>query len=97
MPTYEYYCAENGRTVEVLHAMSRTLTTWCEVCEAAEVDPASTPADTPVEKLLGAGMVLSRGAAEAVPACGSCGEMPGSCAANGAFSMKSCRDGHCGL
>lgn len=28
MPTYEYFCPENGRSVEALHGMNTTLTTW---------------------------------------------------------------------
>ena len=75
MPTYEYYCPENGRTVEAMHGMTTTLETWGEVCERAEVEPGPTPADTPVEKLLGAGMVVAR---REVPDPGACtGPTPG--------------------
>lgn len=60
MPTYEYYCPTNHRTVEVLHGMSTELATWGEACERAGADPGKTPADSPVEKLLGAGMVIAK-------------------------------------
>ena len=35
MPTYEYYCAANRQTVEVMHGMSRSVSTWAELCELA--------------------------------------------------------------
>jgi hypothetical protein len=60
MPSYEYYCTDNHRTVEVMHGMSRTVATWGELCELAEQEPGPTPPETPVEKLLGTGMVLSK-------------------------------------
>ena len=60
MPSYEYYCTDNHQTLEVMHGMSRTVATWGELCELAEVDLGKTPADTPVEKLLGTGMVLAK-------------------------------------
>lgn len=60
MPSYEYFCAENHQTLEVMHGMSRTVETWGELCELAEADPGQTPAATPVEKLLGTGMVLAK-------------------------------------
>ena len=59
MPTYEYYCSDNHQTVEVMHAMATQLSSWGEVCESAGIDRGTTPAKTPVEKLLGAGMVIS--------------------------------------
>ena len=59
MPTYTYHCPANGRSVDVLHGMSTTLRTWGEVCEADGQDPGTTAASSAVEKLLGAGMVLT--------------------------------------
>ena len=59
MPTYEYYCPSNQQTLEVMHGMSRAVSTWGELCELAEASPGKTAADTPVEKLLSAGMVIS--------------------------------------
>ncbi len=52
MPIYEYRCEANGTTVEVSHAMSATIENWGQLCEAAELNPGSTPADSPVEKLI---------------------------------------------
>ncbi len=57
MPTYDYTCEANGRTVEVMHAMSVTLKTWGQVCEEAELDLGDTPPDAPVSKGLGLGVV----------------------------------------
>ena len=58
MPTYDYRCAENGRTVEVRHAMNVRLRTWGELCAQAGLDPADVPPEAPVEKLLGTGGVV---------------------------------------
>ncbi len=52
MPTYEYRCEANGRTLEVEHAMREHVGAWGELCERAGVCPGATPADTPVEKLV---------------------------------------------
>ena len=50
MPTYDYRCNENGRTVEVRHAMTVRVRSWGELCALAGFSP--------VEKLLGAGGVV---------------------------------------
>ncbi|MEM8738677.1 MAG: zinc ribbon domain-containing protein [Planctomycetota bacterium] len=60
MPTYQYYCADNDRTLEVMHGMSTTVETWGELCGLAEAAPGNTPSETPVEKRLGTGMVLAK-------------------------------------
>ena len=54
MPTYEYYCESNGKSIDVIHAMNRELTTWGELCEVAEVDCGDTPKDAPVIRQLSA-------------------------------------------
>ncbi|MEM9347871.1 MAG: zinc ribbon domain-containing protein [Planctomycetota bacterium] len=59
MPTYEYYCPANRKTLEVMHAMSRTVSTWGELCELADAKPGKTATSEPVEKLLSAGMVVT--------------------------------------
>lgn len=59
MPTYEYYCAANQQTLEVMHGMTRTVANWGELCELAEAELGKTPAETPVEKLMGTGMVIT--------------------------------------
>lgn len=82
MPTYEYFCPENGRSVEVLHGMNTTLTTWGAVCASQAIDPGTTPASAPVQKRLGTGMVLTHSRAQfndctnPTPPSGCCG---GSC------------------
>ncbi|MEO1236242.1 MAG: zinc ribbon domain-containing protein [Planctomycetota bacterium] len=80
MPTYQYFCPGNHQTVEVMHGMTRRVDTWGELCEIAELEPGATPTDTPVEKLLGAGMVLAKkpDSAECTgpsPGGGCCGGM----------------------
>ncbi|MEM6257164.1 MAG: zinc ribbon domain-containing protein [Planctomycetota bacterium] len=71
MPTYEYYCPANRKTLEVMHPMSRTVLTWGELCELADAKPGKTEASEPVEKLLSAGMVIS-GDKQAPEMGGSC-------------------------
>ena len=83
MPSYEYYCTDNHQTLEVMHGMSRTVQTWGELCELAEIEPGKTPADAPVEKLLSAGMVLAK-----KPSAGD--------ACSGPTPMGGCCGGMCG-
>ena len=77
MPTYQYYCTENHRTLEVIHGMSATVETWGELCAIAEADVGDTPAQAPVEKLMGTGMVLAKkpdpGSAPPAGGCGCSG------------------------
>lgn len=47
MPTYDYHCPANGRTVEVKHAMSEKVRTWGELCALAGLSIEATPAETP--------------------------------------------------
>jgi predicted nucleic acid-binding Zn ribbon protein len=79
MPTYEYYCPANHKTVEVMHGMSRTVATWAELCELADQPTGQTAGDTPVEKLLSAGMVISSHKDAPPIDCG----MPGGCCGGG--------------
>ncbi|MFN3167875.1 MAG: zinc ribbon domain-containing protein [Phycisphaeraceae bacterium] len=79
MPTYEYYCPANHQTVEVMHGMSRRLATWAELCELADQPTGPTPGDTPVEKLLSAGMVISSHKDTPPIDCGA----PGGCCGGG--------------
>ena len=82
MPTYDYHCDANDRTVEVRHRMSEDMTTWGEVCKAMGVDPDATPLDSPVKRLATGGHVInssSRGSGyDPAPACAT-----GSCCAGG--------------
>lgn len=52
MPVYAYHCADNGRTVEVVHGMTEDLTTWAEVCERAGIELGETAAEAEVERIL---------------------------------------------
>ena len=45
MPTYDYYCPGNGKTIEVFHGISRKLETWGELCELAGEDVGETSPD----------------------------------------------------
>lgn len=60
MPTYDYYCPENGREVTVFHAMSAGLATWGELCDMASIDVGPTARESPVQRKIGAGLVLTR-------------------------------------
>jgi hypothetical protein len=61
MPKYDYHCPSNDRIVEIRHAMSAKLSTWGEVCLAAGVEPGDTPADAPVERLVGMAQPMASG------------------------------------
>ena len=58
MPTYDYFCPGNGKTLEVFHGISRKLETWGELCEVAEEDAGETRLDSPIERLLGIGTLI---------------------------------------
>ncbi len=73
MPSYDYYCPTNGRTVEVIHGMSDRLDTWGELCDKAELDPGDTAADAPVERLVAAGIPIASDQTPAGPPPGACG------------------------
>ena len=86
MPSYDYYCPANGRIVEVRHRMSESLTGWGELCERAEIDPGTTPADSPVQLRISGGQFIRRvdtetaGAKTMTDAC--CGNMGCGCRGN---------------
>ncbi len=52
MPYYDYHCPENGRTIEVRHAIDVALSTWGEVCYAAQIPLGDTDFCAAVEKVL---------------------------------------------
>ena len=52
MPNYDYYCQENGRTVEVNHPMRVTLTTWGEICYVAQIPLGDTDPLAPVKRVI---------------------------------------------
>jgi len=57
MPTYEYRCDANNRTVEVSHKMAERMQTWGELCERAGIVPGRTDPHAPVTKLMSAGFI----------------------------------------
>lgn len=83
MPTYEYYCPANHKTLEVMHPMSRAVATWGELCELAETKAGKTHPDEPVEKLLSAGMVVTGDKQVPGMDCGNPGMPPGGCCGGG--------------
>lgn len=52
MPLYDYHCPCNGQTVTVRHGIHVQLTTWGEVCYAAQVSLGDTDFLEPVHKRL---------------------------------------------
>lgn len=75
MPTYDYHCEANGRTVEVKHSMSEKVRTWGELCALAGLPLETTPADTPVAKQLAAASIGGgiKAPSAPMPSGGGCG------------------------
>lgn len=59
MPTYDYRCDANGRTLEVRHAMHKKVRTWGELCAILDLDPGKTRAREPVRKVITRGNVIT--------------------------------------
>ena len=82
MPTYDYFCPGNGKTLEVFHGIFRKLETWGELCEMAGEGLGETAAETPIERLLGTGTLIdssrSRKPDPGPPSGGGCAR-PGGC------------------
>ena len=83
MPTYDYFCPGNGKTLEVFHGISRKLETWGELCELAGEEAGDTASDSPVERQLGTGTLIQSKGASAPgpgpsPSGGGCAR-PGGC------------------
>jgi hypothetical protein len=60
--------------------MSENLATWGELCAQAHVDPGDTPPDSPVQRLITGGSVISSTRREAAPPVMPCGQTQCSCA-----------------
>jgi hypothetical protein len=81
MPRYDYHCAANGKTVEVVHGMREKAETWGRLCELLGIEAGETPRDAPVERLLNRevairGSARTRGMAGPAGSCcrgGACG------------------------
>lgn len=52
MPLYTYFCAENGKTVEVSHTLQAKLRTWVELCYTAQIPLGDTDPLAPVERVI---------------------------------------------
>lgn len=59
MPTYDYHCPANGRTIEVSHKMAEQVATWGELCRRAGLPLDGTPGKAPVERLITGGNVIT--------------------------------------
>ncbi len=65
MPVYIYYCAANDRTLEVRHGLDHDLTTWGEVCYAAQAPLGETDFLAPVRRVITApGIAVPRSNSE---------------------------------
>lgn len=85
MPTYDYRCDDNGRTLEVRHGMTTSLKTWGELCEMLGMEPGPTPEATPVRKVFTSSYVVKSenlGSGEAPPC-----ETGGPCCGGGFCDM----------
>ncbi|MSR15948.1 MAG: zinc ribbon domain-containing protein [Gammaproteobacteria bacterium] len=51
MPTYDYHCEHNARTVQIIHRMSQDVQTWGDVCAMAKIEVGDTPSSAPVLKV----------------------------------------------
>lgn len=70
MPLYDYRVGTGERMVEASHAMSASPATWGELRAIANLPDDGTPADTPVQKVLTTGGVMSGGGKSAdLPPC----------------------------
>lgn len=58
MPTYDYFCASNNKTIEVVHSIHEKLETWGQLCQMAKCDPGDTPENAPVRRLITAPSVV---------------------------------------
>ena len=81
MPTYEYYCASNGQTIEVLHGMNENLVSWGALCARAETEVGDTPENATVERKLSAVSLLPK--KEDTSSSGCCGGGGGGCGCRG--------------
>jgi hypothetical protein len=75
MPTYDYHCPANGRTVEVSHKLADRVRTWGDLCKRAGRPLAGTPGKAKVERLITGGSFLGSLGTEKERPCasGPCG------------------------
>jgi hypothetical protein len=79
MPTYDYFCEANERTVEVQHGISERISTWGELCARAGVPPGRTAPGTPVQKLATGGTFIRSASLGSGTAPADCDAGPACC------------------
>lgn len=52
MPSYDYRCDANGRTVEVRHGINDSVKTWGELCAMLGINAGDTAPGEPVRKVI---------------------------------------------
>ena len=52
MPRYDYYCDDNGITVEVVHSMMDQVKDWGELCERVGLELGVTDAKAAVRRVI---------------------------------------------
>ncbi len=62
MPSYDYRCSATDQVYEVCHSMHEKLSSWGELCKAAGLELGDIPANTPVERLISGGGVVTSSA-----------------------------------
>ncbi|WP_177419491.1 zinc ribbon domain-containing protein [endosymbiont of Lamellibrachia barhami] len=72
MPTYDYFCSANNRTIEVTHKMSEDIATWEELCNKAGIETGDTPVNATIKRLITGGAIISNSGSEPPCASGSC-------------------------
>jgi hypothetical protein len=65
MPTYDYHCEENSRTISVQHSMKEKISSWGELCQRAGVEPGKTATSASVERIISGGIALPIASADA--------------------------------
>lgn len=92
MLTYDYFCEQNQKTVQVSHGIRDRISSWGELRQRAGLEPDDTPDDSPVERLISGGLLAtvnggtpsSAGLAQAaLPMMGGCCGNPSGCQRHG--------------
>jgi predicted nucleic acid-binding Zn ribbon protein len=60
MPSFDFHCAANGQTLEVMLKMHEEIHTWGELCARKGLPLGDTPADAPIEKVFTSAVVMDK-------------------------------------
>ena len=60
MPSFDFHCAANGQTIEVMLKMHETISTWGELCAKKALPLGETLADAPIEKVFKKSWVMDK-------------------------------------